>query len=85
MSELGMGEVIFVAIARGGFHGGAILKSNMSEGGITNGGAAWVGKAENFGDFVEAFADGIVAGGADDFEIVVLLHVNDLSMAATYD
>ncbi len=45
-------------------------------------GTARVGKAEDLGDFVETFADGVVAGGADDFEMVVGGHVEDLGVAA---
>ena len=45
-------------------------------------GAAGVGEAEDFGGFVEGFADGVVEGGADDFEGVVALHVDELSVAA---
>ena len=45
-------------------------------GGFTDGGAAGVGKTEDFGDFVEAFADGVVVGGADNLEVVVVFHVD---------
>lgn len=43
---------------------------------------AWIGKTKNLGDFVKAFADGIVAGGADDFELVVGWHIDNLGVAA---
>ena len=53
--------------------------------GLADGWAARVGKTENFGDFVETFADGVVSGGADDFELIVGLHIDDLGMAARDD
>ena len=45
----------------------------------------WVGETENFGDFIENFADGIVASAADDMKIVVALHIYNLRMAAGND
>ena len=54
-------------------------------GGLRNGGATGVGKTEDFGDLIKTFADGIVAGGADDFEGVVGGHVKDLGVAAGDD
>lgn len=54
-------------------------------GAFGDGGAAGVGKAENFGDFVETFADGVVAGGADDLELVVGGHEDDLGVATRDD
>lgn len=48
-------------------------------------GAAGVGEADDFGDFVEAFADGIVAGGTNNLEMIMLGHIDDLSVAAGYD
>ena len=66
--DLGVGEVIFFGVAFGCGSG--------------DGGAAGVGETEDFGDFVEAFADGVVQGGADDVEVVVLLHFDDLGVAA---
>ena len=47
--------------------------------------AARVGKTENLGDFIKTFTNGVVAGGADDFEMIVALHVNDLGVATTDD
>lgn len=52
---------------------------------LGNGGAAGVGKTEDFGDFVEAFADGIVAGSANDFELIMGGHVDDLGVATRDD
>jgi len=51
-------------------------------GGCGDGGAARVGEAEDFGDFVETFTDGVVQGCADDFEVVVAGHADDLGVAA---
>ena len=62
-----MGEFVFVFVA--------------FEGGLRDGGAAGVGEAEDFGDFVEAFADGVVASGADDLEVAVAGHFDDLGVA----
>ena len=67
----GVGEGVFFRVA--GFGGGG------------DGGAAGVGEAEDFGDFVEAFADGVVEGGADDVEVVVAGHADDLGVAAGDD
>lgn len=55
------------------------------ESGLGDGRAARVGKAEDLGDFVEAFTDGVVAGGADDVELVMGRHVDDLGVAAGDD
>lgn len=55
------------------------------ERGASNSGATWVWKSENFGDFIENFADGIVASAADDMKIVVALHIYNLRMAAGND
>ena len=46
---------------------------------------AWIGKTKNFGDFIEAFTDGIVTGRGDDFEMIMMFHADDLSMAAGND
>ena len=53
--------------------------------GASNSGATWVWKSENFGDFIENFADGIVASAADDMKVVVVLHIYNLRMAAGND
>lgn len=50
-------------------------------GGAGNVWTARVGEAENFGDLVETFADGVVAGGSDDFKMIVTFHVDNLSVA----
>lgn len=50
-----------------------------------NSGTAWVGKSENFGDFIENFADSIIASAADDMKVVVALHIYNLRMAAGND
>lgn len=55
------------------------------ESGLSDRGAARVGKAEDLGDFVEAFTDGVVAGGADDVELIMSGHVDDLGVAAGDD
>ena len=44
--------------------------------------AAWIGETKDFGNFVETFADGVVSGGADDVEMVMFCHVNELGVAA---
>ena len=53
--------------------------------GASNSGATWVWKSENFGDFIENFADGVIASAADDMKIVVVLHIYNLRMAAGND
>lgn len=68
MVNFGVGERIFVAVA------------SLAEFG--DGGTAWIGKTENFGDFIKTFADGIVFGGADDFKIGVGGHADELGVAA---
>lgn len=45
--------------------------------------AARVGKAENFGDFVKTFAYGVVTRAADDFEMIVAFHVDNLGVTTT--
>lgn len=65
--DFGVREGVFVAVAM--FGDLADLR------------AAWVGETEDFGDFVETFADGVISGGADDVEMVVFCHVNELSVA----
>lgn len=52
---------------------------------VGDGGAARVGKAEDFGDFVETFTDSVVAGGADNFEVIVRGGVEDLGVSAGND
>lgn len=47
--------------------------------------SARIGKSEDFCDLVKAFADGVVARGADNFEVIVAFHVDDLGMAAADD
>ncbi len=50
--------------------------------GLGDGGAAGVGETEDFGDFVETFADGVVESSADDLEVVMFSHADDLGVAA---
>lgn len=69
--NLGMGKRVFSRVT--------------IESGLSDGRAARVGKAEDLGDFVEAFTDGVVAGGADDVELVMGRHVDDLGVAAGDD
>ena len=69
--DLGVGERVFGWVA--------------GEGTLSNIGAAGVGEAEDFGDFVETFTDGVVTSGADNFEMVVFGHVDDLGVAAGDD
>lgn len=64
--NFGMGKFVGVRVA---------ILGTFGDGGTTR-----VGKAEDFGDFVEAFADGIVAGSADDFELIVGGHVDNLGV-----
>ena len=66
-----MGETIFFGVALFGF--------------FRDGGAAWVGETEDFGDFVERFADGVVGRCADDFEVVMAGHFYYLGVAAGDD
>ena len=47
-----------------------------------DGGTAGVGKTEDFRHLIKAFADGVVASGADDVKVVVLVHFDNLGMAA---
>ena len=54
-------------------------------GGFGNRRPAWVGKTKDFGDFIETFANGIVVSGADDFEVIMLGHSDDLGVAAGDD
>lgn len=49
---------------------------------LADGGSAWIGQVKDFGDFIEAFADGVVASSANDLEVIVSGHMNELSMAA---
>ena len=51
-------------------------------GGFGDGWATRVGEAKDLSDLVEAFADGVIASSADDFEVVVFFHVNNLGVAA---
>ena len=53
--------------------------------GASNSGATWVGETENFGDFIENFADGVIASATDDMKVVVALHIYNLRMAAGND
>ena len=66
--EDGVGELIFVRVAFFGSFGDS--------------GAARVGKTEDFGDFIKAFTDGVVAGSGNNFKIGVAGHINNLSVAA---
>lgn len=66
--NLGVGKVVFSRVA--------------VFGGFGNRRPAWVGKTKDFGDFIEAFADGIVVSGADDFEVIMLGHSDDLGVTA---
>ena len=52
------------------------------EGEFGNRWAAGIGKTEDFGDFVEAFADGVVASGTNNLEMIMLRHVDNLGVAA---
>ncbi len=54
-------------------------------GGFGDGGAAGVGKTEDFGNLVKAFANGVIARGADNFELVRRFHIDDLGVAAGDD
>ena len=59
--------------------------SDFAESGFRDGRATGVGKAENFCDFIKTLTDGIVVGGADDFKMIVLTHMEDLGVAAGND
>ena len=58
-----------------------ILVRVTSCGGLSHGWAARVGKAKDFGDLIEAFTNGIIAGSADNFEMIMAFHVDDLGVA----
>ena len=47
--------------------------------------AARIGKTKNFGDFIEAFTDGIVTSRGDNFKMIVSGHADDLGVAARND
>ena len=82
------GGVVGGFVGSGGVVGGFVGRGGAVDvacSGLGDGGAAGVGEAEDFGDFVEAFADGVVAGGADDFEIVMFFHIDDLGVATRDD
>ena len=55
---------------------------NFAVGSLSNSGTTRVGKAKDFGDFIKTFADGVIAGGADDFKMVMLLHKDNLGVTA---
>lgn len=42
-----------------------------SLGDLRDGGATWVGEAEDFGNFVKTFTDGIISSGANNFEMIM--------------
>ena len=78
-----MWELIFFGIARADFCSiGAICVFDFAFGGFRNSRAARVGKAKNLCDLIKTFADGVVSGRADNFEMIMLFHVNNLSMSA---
>ena len=66
-----MGKGIFLRVA--GF------------GGFSNGGTTWVGKTEDFGDLVKAFADSVVFAAADNLKMIMLRHADDLGVTARDD
>ena len=47
--------------------------------------AARIGKAKNFGDFIEAFTDSIITGRGDNFKMIMGGHTDNLSVAARND
>lgn len=47
-----------------------------------DGGAGGVWEAEEFADFVEAFADGVVECGAEEFVVADIFNVHQLAVAA---
>lgn len=79
--EAGEGEVEAVDLRMGKMIGCRVA----GLGAAGNSGAAGVGEAEDFGDLIEAFADSVVASGADDLEMVVLGHVDDLGVTTRDD
>ena len=52
---------------------------------LRNSWSTWIRETENFSDFIKTFTDGIITGRGDDFEMVVMFHADDLSMAARND
>lgn len=71
VGDVRMGEMIGVGIA--------------GLGAASDGRSAGVRQTENLGDLVKTFADSIVASGADNFELVMSGHIENLSMAARDD
>ena len=47
--------------------------------------AARVGEAEDFGDFIEGFADGVILGLPDEVVVAVGAEVDELGVAAGDD
>ena len=54
-------------------------------GGVGDSGTTWVGEAEDFCNLVKNFADGIVASAAEDGEVVVCGHADNLSVSTRED
>lgn len=47
--------------------------------------SAWIREAKNFGDFIEAFTNGVVSCGTNDFKMIMSVHFKNLSMATGND
>ena len=45
------------------------------EGSYGDTGATWIWKTEDFGNFVKAFANGVILGGADDIKLIMTWHI----------
>ena len=58
---------------------------DITSGGGRNGGTAGIFESEDFCDFVKTFADSIIKGGTDYFEMVMFFHVNDLGVTTRDD
>ena len=65
--------------------GERVFVRSASCGGLSDGWATGVGQAEDFGNLIEAFANGVIASSADNFEMIMTFHVNNLSMTARDD
>ena len=62
--------------------GKAILFRIASESEFSDRRAARVGETEDFSNFIKTFTDSVVAGCANNLELIVIGHIKNLSMTA---
>ena len=62
-----------------------VLVAITSESKLGNSGPTGIGKTEDFRNLIKTFADGVVASGADNFEVIVVGHMDDLGVTAGDD